>query len=371
MSALRVKFGDVVRKVNDKVDPTVDDIDRYVAGDHMDTDEQKILRFGNVGDGYLGPAFHMRFRPGHILYGSRRTYLRKVAMADFEGVCANTTFVIAPSDTRLDASYLLNVMSTERFHQNSISLSKGSTNPYINFSDLATFEFELPSIEDQQRIVELLSGVDAHAEALRNQLNVAQETRKSVLHHLLTAGGDDWADTTLGNVAGVLSGFAFKSELFREDEGLPLIRIRDLYKQSWTEVGYVGEFDTRYIVERGDFLIGMDGEFRCYEWLGSTALLNQRVCRIQDFDVSRVIPRFIFYSINSFLQEIEAQTSFTTVKHLSVKQVKDIVLVLPTLDEQQRIVDEISKIDAVIQETTSSLAATRQLRSALLNKEIS
>ena len=81
----RVRFGDVARKVNDRVDPTTAGIERYVAGEHMETDDRRIRRWGDVGDGYLGPAFHMRFKPGHVLYGSRRTYLRKVAVADFEG----------------------------------------------------------------------------------------------------------------------------------------------------------------------------------------------------------------------------------------------------------------------------------------------
>src|SRR6266850_6402967 len=92
----RVAFGDVVRLVRDRVDPGHTDLQRYVAGEHMDTDDPRIRRWGLIGDGYLGPAFHMRFKPGHVLYGSRRTYLRKVALADFEGITANTTFVLEP-----------------------------------------------------------------------------------------------------------------------------------------------------------------------------------------------------------------------------------------------------------------------------------
>ena len=96
-----VKFGDLVRKVNDRVDPESSGISRYVAGEHMDSDNLNITRWGVVGDGYLGPAFTMRFQPGQILYGSRRTYLRKVAMADFEGICANTTFVLESKSEEL------------------------------------------------------------------------------------------------------------------------------------------------------------------------------------------------------------------------------------------------------------------------------
>ncbi|MCP3997609.1 MAG: restriction endonuclease subunit S, partial [bacterium] len=81
-------FGDVVRHVKDKVDPDESGLERYIAGEHMNSDDLRIRRWGEIGDGYLGPAFHMRFKPGHVLYGSRRTYLRKVAVADFEGITA-------------------------------------------------------------------------------------------------------------------------------------------------------------------------------------------------------------------------------------------------------------------------------------------
>jgi type I restriction enzyme S subunit len=119
----------------------------------MDTNELRICRWGLIGEGYLGPAFHMRFKPGHVLYGSRRTYLRKVAVADFEGITANTTFVLEPKDpTALLPALLPFIMLTESFHEHSIKQSKGSVNPYVNFSDLAWYEFALPPPEEQGRI---------------------------------------------------------------------------------------------------------------------------------------------------------------------------------------------------------------------------
>ncbi|WP_417809097.1 restriction endonuclease subunit S [Thioclava sp.] len=160
----RVAFGDVVRKVNDKVDPWESGLERYVAGDHMVTDDLRIRRWGTIGDDYLGPAFHMRFKPGHVLYGSRRTYLRKVALADFEGITANTTFVLESKDSSILMPELLPfIMQTEAFHANSIARSKGSVNPYVNFPDVACFEFSLPPIQEQARLVEVMS---AHWNAL-------------------------------------------------------------------------------------------------------------------------------------------------------------------------------------------------------------
>jgi len=170
-----VAFGDVVQHVKDKVDPEESGLERYVAGEHMDTDDLRIRRWGEIGNDYLGPAFHMRFKPGHVLYGSRRTYLRKVALADFEGITANTTYVLQSKDPGVLLPELLPfIMQTETFHEHSKRESKGSVNPYVNFSDLAWYEFALPPLAEQQRIVEALQASNGVA----NRLDLAaQELR--------------------------------------------------------------------------------------------------------------------------------------------------------------------------------------------------
>lgn len=158
----RVRFGEVVRQCKERVDPDTSGLQRYIAGEHMDTDDLRLQRWGEIGSGYLGPAFHMRFQPGQVLYGSRRTYLRKVAVADFEGICANTTFVLESRNHReLLPEFLPFLMQTEAFHEFSVKNSKGSVNPYINFSDLERFEFSLPPLSEQQTIAERLrSAID-------------------------------------------------------------------------------------------------------------------------------------------------------------------------------------------------------------------
>jgi len=103
----------------------------------------------------------MRFKPGQVLYGSRRTYLRKVAVADFEGICANTTFVLETKNPdELLPEFLPFLMQTEAFNAFSVKNSKGSVNPYINFSDLARFEFGLPPKDEQHRLVKLLTSIE-------------------------------------------------------------------------------------------------------------------------------------------------------------------------------------------------------------------
>lgn len=156
----RVRFGDVVKQMKEQVDPEADGVERYVAGEHMETENVHVRKWGTVGDGYLGPAFIRGFRKGQVLYGSRRTYLKKVAVAEWDGVTANTTFVIEAIEGKLLQELLPWLMLSERFTKHSVQESKGSTNPYINFPDIAKFEFDLPPLDQQRRIAEILWAVD-------------------------------------------------------------------------------------------------------------------------------------------------------------------------------------------------------------------
>ena len=152
--------------------------------------------------------------------------------------------------------------------------------------------------------------------------------------------------TRLGDILDVQSGFAFKTEFFSDTKGIPLIRIRDLPNTS-TETSYQGEFREEFIVEPGEYLIGMDGNFRCHRWQGPRGLLNQRVCRLRNFEAD-VEPEYIYHGIQKKLQEIEAHTPFATVKHISARQIQNIELPLPTIDEQRRLVDLLSRAEGIV-----------------------
>jgi type I restriction enzyme S subunit len=112
----------------------------------------------------------------------------------------------------------------------------------------------------------------------------------------------------------------------------------------------------------------MDGEFHCYEWCGEDALLNQRVCRIQDFKIKLVEPRFIYFAVNQYLDKIEQDTGYTTVKHISSKQILAINIPLPPLPEQKRIVDLISSVDAYIENLQQQLESVKTSRNAILHE---
>ena len=94
----RVAFGDVVRLSRERApDPEAAGFTRYVGLEHIDPGDLTIRRWGRVSD---GTTFTNVFRPGQVLFGKRRAYLRKVAVPDFGGVCSGDIYVLESKDDR-------------------------------------------------------------------------------------------------------------------------------------------------------------------------------------------------------------------------------------------------------------------------------
>lgn len=158
---------------------------------------------------------------------------------------------------------------------------------------------------------------------------------------------EGWKYVTLKELCRVQNGFAFDSKQFGT-KGVPLVRIRDI-KRGYSETYTTEIADDAYEIKDGDILIGMDGDFNIAEWKGGNALLNQRVCKLVPSD--KLYPRFALYFLPKALTEINSKTAFSTVKHLSSKQVNEINIPELPLSEQQRIVSQLdssfAKIDAL------------------------
>jgi type I restriction enzyme S subunit len=164
----------------------------------------------------------------------------------------------------------------------------------------------------------------------------------------------------VGELTEILSGFAFKSEQFNNSgEGLPLIRIRDVIEGT-SDTYYSGDYKSEFLIKNGDALIGMDGQFNLACWRGGPALLNQRVCKIKATD-ERLDQGYLLRFLPSALKEIEDRTPFVTVKHLSVKSLREIEISLPPLLEQRRIAAILDKADALRAKRREAIAKLDQL----------
>lgn len=213
----------------------------------------------------------------------------------------------------------------------------------------------VPPLEVQREIVRILDNFTE----LEAQLEAEREARRRQWHHYkaLVLSSDPRPETaTVGEVCEVFGGAPFKSEFFNTDRsGLPVVRIRDI-NTGFSATYYSGSFEEKYRVRDGDILIGMDGDFRTIRWSSGDAVLNQRVARLQEFDV-RVNPGFVFHVVREALVEIQAHTQGSTVAHLSTKQIRAIQVPLYPLEEQRRRAAILDKFDALVNDLSVGLPA--------------
>lgn len=156
-----------------------------------------------------------------------------------------------------------------------------------------------------------------------------------------------WEYKKFTDVCDVQYGFAFDSKFFTDDENaMPLIRIRDVMR-GYSETFYNGEIPNGYLINEGDYLVGMDGEFNIGRWGKRPGLLNQRVCRMSSS--SKLLDnQYMYYFMKVCLKSIEDETPFVTVKHLSAKRINQIEIPLPPFSTQQSIASELDKINELI-----------------------
>lgn len=156
----------------------------------------------------------------------------------------------------------------------------------------------------------------------------------------------------LKEIIKILSGYPFSSQNFSETEGFPIIRIRDI-KTNGTETKFKGEYKHEFIVKNGDLIIGMDGDFNHILWGGGDALLNQRICKIYDYQ--NCLKEYIYEIIRKPLKIIWENTPYTTVKHISIKQILDITIPLPPIEIQKEIVNKLMTNQKIIAESKKKI----------------
>jgi type I restriction enzyme S subunit len=374
-----VRFGDVVRQSRASVDPATSELTRYVAGEHMDTDNLRIRRWGTVGDGYLGPAFHRRFSSGQVLYGSRRTYLRKVAVPDFDGICANTTLVMEAANDELAPGLLPFVMQMERFHNHSNAQSKGSVNPYVNWSDLAWFRFKLPEADEQHRLAGVLSASTACIARLEDGLAAAEAAQRGyaaeTFARLERSGNGRQRTLPLGELLQTCQyGLSTKAS---DSGGVPIFRMMNLAD------GVVVENDLKYV----DL---SDEELAAYELKPGDLLFNRTNSSdlVGKVGIYRLAGRHVFASylmrlravesveaeyLNAFLNSAIGQQrvrSFAThgvsQANINATNLRKVRVPVPAVREQLATTAALSQLRTARDAVAAHLASTRSLHRALV-----
>ena len=169
----RVRFDQMARTFSKRVDPAEAETDVYVGLEHLDPDSLRIARHGSPSD---VKGNKLRFEPGHIIFGKRRAYQRKLAVADTYGICSAHAMVLEAKPEVVDPDFLPFFMQSDRFMDRAVQISVGGLSPTINWKTLRKQEFVVPPLDRQRELVEVFRGVEdvliQSEDAVRNCLNL-------------------------------------------------------------------------------------------------------------------------------------------------------------------------------------------------------
>lgn len=199
------RLGDVCTRVNDIwSDRTKWYFDRYIGGDDFDPGEIRVRRSKPIkgNEEVIGYQFQWRFQPGDVLYVVKNPRLRKAGVVDFEGICSISSFVLRSDNSKLIQELLPFLFQTENFVFHACNNAHGSTNPFLNWKDIAKYKFLLPPIEEQKKMSFILWEIEKHIKKTENLIQVTEKLKKGLLQELLTkgTGHKEFKKTELGEI---------------------------------------------------------------------------------------------------------------------------------------------------------------------------
>ncbi|HYV50046.1 MAG TPA: restriction endonuclease subunit S [Myxococcaceae bacterium] len=355
--------------INDRVDnPSEAGVERYVGLEHLDSDSLRIQRWGAPSD--VG-ATKLLFRKGDIIFGRRRAYQRKLAVADFDGICSAHAMVLRARPEVVLPEFLPFFMQSDLFMQRALAISVGSLSPTINWETLAQEEFALPPIEQQRTLASALLAASRCIESFHDAKIAAERARRALIHFLYTGGANheprkdtplgelpaSWEIAPLGERYEVQLGKMISETARGGPHQLPYLRNANV---QWNRLdlddvatmSFSAKEREKFGLKYGDILacegrhVGKSALWRneipgaCYQ----KALHRLRRLGTRD------VPEYLLHCIQhySWAGRFAAETGETTIPHLPAERFRAMLFPFPPRDQQENIAMAIGSCDAVL-----------------------
>ncbi|WP_342130578.1 restriction endonuclease subunit S [Hydrogenophaga sp. OTU3427] len=370
----RVRFGDVVRLSKARSqDPLADGIERYVGLEHLEPGDLRIRSWGSVA---AGVTFTSVFQPGQVLFGKRRAYQRKVAVADFSGVCSGDIYVLETKDAQVLLPELLPfICQTDAFFDHAVGTSAGSLSPRTNWTSLADFEFVLPPIDEQQSAIALLSAATDQCHAIEAAHRAAGRMLQSFKDSLLLNKPTSLANSyLLGDLLLRSPESGCSAPPKDADTGYFVLGLAALSRDGYVSGDFKPVEPTSKMVaaklSMGDILISRSNTVERVGFVGifsdnrDDVSFPDTMMRLQP-NHALVHPDFLeallqTTSAREFLMRIAAGTS-ASMKKINRANLLQMRLNVPDLDAQEWALDELQKFKNAIATQKARWDAARQL----------
>lgn len=365
------RFDEIAFNINEKVDPTNTDLDIYVGLEHLDPESIHIKRFGKRDD---VKGTKLRVYPGDIVFGRRRAYQRKAAIAEFDGFCSAHALVLRANPEVIDPKLFPFFLHSDAFMNRAVDISVGSLSPTINWGTLKKEEFLLPPKEQQARLAELLWAADR----VKEDCFILQEkTINSYQVHLenLFNKKSGWDLVRLDEVA-YINQNTLKSSTDQSFE------FKYLDIASITGPKLVGELISykfkdspsraRRILKKGSIVLSLVRPYhKAFVMLenpeGIISSTGTGVVDVKEI----VLNRFLFHQFfcNRFQLFCEMMMSGTNYPAITPENLKQFKVFIPrTLETQNKIADQLDHHDFIITQLRLNLKTITELKNSFINQ---
>jgi type I restriction enzyme S subunit len=362
-----VRFDQMAENIVERVDkPSEAGVQYYVGLEHLDPESLKLRRWGTPDD---VSATKLKFQPGDIIFGRRRAYQRKLAVAEFEGICSAHALVLRAREETVLPGFLPFFMQSDVFFERAMAISVGSLSPTINWKALARQEFAIPPRAEQQRIAELLWAADAAVEGYRLVIEELQSLRRALW---LDFANKNITTVPMGNVAKISNGSTPSRRKTEYWEGgtvpwLPTQKVHDRLIQG------ADEFITQLAVEEwpmrvfpaNSVLVAMIGEGKTRgmaAYLGIDACINQNfACVTPTKDIDSW---YLFACLDNSYSQLRNFSQGSSQGALNCRVLQKFPIPLPSRTQQLHIGGTFHAIDErinMVNSHISRVAFTKQL----------
>lgn len=369
-----VCLGDVAREIKQKV--PVDQELPTVGLEHLDPGEVELAHW----DEGVETTFTKAFSKGQVLFGRRRAYLRKAAVAPFDGICSGDITVIAPKDN-LSPRLLPFIIQNDALFEHAVTNSAGSLSPRVKWQSLSQFEFELPSIAKQEDLADILWTAQETRSHYRQLLTACDDVVKSQFVEMF--GDEKWGFKPLSEcVDSIDTGKSMNcGEGPRGVGGFGVLKLSALssgtFVASENKVISKDNFMSIKEVEKGDLLFARKNT---PELVGTTVYVPNEVRGLMFPDlVFRMKPRDVnalyllaYMRSDRGLDLIQgmAHGSAKSMVNIPKTQLARLPVPVPPLELQQEFADFVAQVDKskfAVQKALDELNATTK---KILNQEL-
>ena len=389
-----VKLSDILHLNTSRTpDPLAAGIERFVGLEHIEPENLHIRSWGLVAD---GTTFTNTFKRGQVLFGKRRAYQRKVAIAEFDGVCSGDIYVFESKDpNRLLPELVPFLLQSEGFYQFAVQTSAGSLSPRTNWSHLANYEVSLPPVDEQRRIADLLWAADDVISRHQDLLEKASLLKKSAIHEYTRRSKstrklknsefgeipETWIVEPLGNLLENAQ-YGLSKPLFEKGK-YPVFRMMNIIdgKMVANDMKYIDLPDDElkaYRVNKGDILFNrtnsadLVGKLGIFELDGDFVFASYLIRLVAKRNV--ILPEYLNYYLNSEegQKRISAfATAGVSQTNINASNLQRVLVPVPPIEEQKEVIEQLSQIDSAKQEIIGHLENSQELKKQLLAKFLS